>query len=77
MFTKAELLGYVDYCRERARRTLGVLTEEMAARPLPDAHRYRGAPYGLVIGNIPRHVVDHAAQIHQFFTAAGVKPDAR
>ena len=40
MFTKAELLGYIDYCRGRVRRTLDALTEDAAARPLPGAHRY-------------------------------------
>ena len=43
MFTKSELLGYIDYCRGRVDRTLGGLTEEAAARPLPDTHRYRHA----------------------------------
>ena len=41
-FTKAELLGYIDYCRGRVRRTLDALTEDAAARPLPGAHRYHG-----------------------------------
>ena len=35
MFTKAELLGHIDYCRERVRRTLDALTDAAAARPLP------------------------------------------
>src|SRR5271156_4795645 len=34
MFTKAELLGYIDYCRERVSETLDALSEETAARPL-------------------------------------------
>jgi hypothetical protein len=73
MFTKLELLGYLDYCRARVRRTLDDLTEAAAARSLPDAHRYRGMPYGVVVGALPLHVVEHAAQIRQFLTAAGVK----
>ena len=32
MFTKDELLRYIDYCRERVRATLDVLTEDAAAR---------------------------------------------
>ena len=52
MFTKDELLGYVDYCRGRARRTLDALTEDAAARPLPGAHRYRGMLYGVIVGGI-------------------------
>ena len=73
MFTKSELLGYIDYCRGRARRTLDSLTEEAVARPLPSAHRYHGTLFGVIVGGIPLHVVEHASQIRQFLTAAGVK----
>jgi hypothetical protein len=73
VFTKSELLGYVDWCQSRVRQTLGALTEEAAARPLPNAHRYHGTPYGVIIGSLPLHVVEHASQIRQFLTAAGVR----
>jgi hypothetical protein len=73
VFTKAELLSYVDYCRTRARRTLDDLFEEKAARPLPDTHRYHGTLYGVVVGAIPLHVISHASQIREFLTAEGVK----
>jgi hypothetical protein len=71
VFTAAELLGYVEWCRGRARRTLGALTEGAAARPLPGEHRYRGTLFGVIIGGIPLHVVEHASQIRQFVAAAG------
>ncbi len=73
MFNKAELLGYVDYCRGKVRQTLDALTEEMAAQPLPSAHRDHGMLFGVIVGSIPLHVVEHASQIRQFLTAAGVK----
>jgi hypothetical protein len=73
MFTKTELLGYLDYCRARVHRTLDSFTEASAARSLPDAHRYRGMPYGVIVGGMPLHIVEHASQIRQFLTAAGVK----
>jgi hypothetical protein len=73
MFTKAELLHYIDYCRGRIRATLEALTEDMAARPLSAAHRYHGMLYGVIVGRIPLHVLEHASQIRQFLTAAGVK----
>ncbi|HEY1761619.1 MAG TPA: DinB family protein [Acidimicrobiales bacterium] len=73
IFTKAELLGYVDYCRARVRRTLDGVFEEKAARPLPDVHRYRGVPYGVTVGSIPLHVIEHASQIRQFLTTEGIK----
>jgi hypothetical protein len=72
MFTKAELLGYIDYCRARARGTLDALTEDTAARPLPDAHRYHGMLYCVIVGSIPLHVLEHASQIRQFLTVAGI-----
>jgi len=73
MFTKSELLGYIDYCRGRVRRTLAALTEDAAARPLSDAHRYHGMPYGVIVGRMPLHVLEHAAQVRRFLTAAGVR----
>jgi hypothetical protein len=73
MFTKAELLGYVDYCREKVSATLDMLTEDAAARPLPGTHRYHGMLYGVIVGRMPLHVVEHAAQIRQFLTNAGVQ----
>ncbi len=73
MFTKAELIGYVDYCRKKIGRTLDALTEEAAARPLPGAHRYQGMLYGVIVGRTPLHVIEHASQIRQFLTAAGIK----
>jgi hypothetical protein len=73
VFTKVELLGYVDYCRARVRRTLDALSEETAARLLPDAHRYRGMPYGVIVGGMPLHVLEHASQIRQFLGTAGVR----
>lgn len=73
IFTRPELLGYVDWCRGRVRQTLDTLTEESAARPLPSTHRYQGMAFGVIVGNVPGHVVEHAAQIRQFLTAAGVK----
>jgi hypothetical protein len=71
-FTKPELVGYVDWCRDRVHQTLDGLTEETAARPLPSAHRYHGMLFAVIVGSIPLHVVEHASQIRQFLTAAGV-----
>lgn len=67
MFTKPELLGYVAVCRHRVSDALDVLTEDKAALTLPVAHR------GELVGGLPLHVVEHAAQIRQFLTAAGVR----
>ncbi len=71
-FTKPELIGYVDWCRGRVRQTLDGLTEEMAARPLPSSHRYHPMLFAVIVGSMPLHVVEHACQIRQFLTAAGL-----
>ena len=76
-WSRTELLAYIDYCRGRVSRTLDALTEDAAARPVPDAHRYHGMLYGVLVGSIPLHVVEHASQIRQFLTAAGVQPQPR
>jgi hypothetical protein len=73
-WSRSELLAYIDYCRGRVRTTLDALTEDAAARPLPSIHRYHGTLFGVLVGGIPLHVVEHASQIRQFLTAAGVKP---
>lgn len=77
MFTKDELLGYIDHCRGRVERSLDALTEEAAMRPVPAAHRYGGTLYGVMIGGIPLHVVEHATQVREFLTAAGGTPPSR
>ncbi len=73
IFTRAELLVYVGYCRARARQTLDDHFEEKAPWPLPEAHRYHGVLYGVMVGGTPLHVIEHASQIRQFLTAAGIK----
>ncbi|MEO9180810.1 MAG: DinB family protein [Acidimicrobiales bacterium] len=73
MFTKVELLGYVEYCRARVGRILDALTETAAARPLPDVHRHHGMLYGVIVGSMPLHVLEHASQIRQFLVSAGIK----
>jgi hypothetical protein len=73
IFTKAEVLDYVEYCSAKARQTLEDHFEEKAARALPERHRAHGTLYGVVVGVIPMHVIEHAAQIRQFLTGAGVK----
>jgi hypothetical protein len=72
VFTRAELLGYVDWCRLRAQQGCEVLTDDLALRRLPATHRYAGTPYGEIIGAIPLHVVEHASQVRQFLTSSGV-----
>ena len=71
-WTRIEILGYVDYCRQRVRDTLADMTDERAKRPLPQTHRYSGQPHAWIITGAAGHTIEHASQIRQFITAASV-----
>jgi hypothetical protein len=73
-WSRSEVVGYIDYCREQARDTLLAMTDEKAATPLPAAHRYGGQPYAWIITSLAGHTTEHASQIRQFITAAGIEP---
>ena len=66
------MLGYLDYCRKRVHDTLAGMTDEKAATPLPQAHRYSGQPHAWIITGAVGHTIEHAAQIRQFITAASM-----
>ncbi|MEO8540749.1 MAG: DinB family protein [bacterium] len=70
-WTKEDLLGYVNYCRQQLRDTLANITDEAAATPLPATHRYAGQPHAQIISALVGHTTEHAAQIRQFIAAAG------
>ena len=65
-WARAELLGYADYCRYRVRDTLAGMTDQLAATPLPAAHRYGGRPYASIMTALIGHTTEHASQIRQF-----------
>jgi hypothetical protein len=73
-WSRPDVLGYIDHCRQQARNTLATMTDEKAATPLPSSHRYGGQPYAWIITGLVVHTTEHAAQIRQFITAAGVAP---
>lgn len=68
-WTPPEIDGYVDYCRERLTAVLAEMTEEKAARLLPESHRYDGQPHAWIIAGMVGHTTEHASQIRQFSTA--------
>jgi hypothetical protein len=72
VFDKAELVGYIGWCQDRAHQVCETLTDDAALRPLPSTHRYAGTPYVEIVAGIPLHVVEHASQIRQFLTSSGV-----
>ena len=70
-WSQTEMLGYIDYCRERLVYARKEFMEERAATA--DGH---GRLYGdRVLGKM-RHLVEHATQIRQFidWTASGLIP---
>jgi hypothetical protein len=72
-WSRVDLLGYSDYCRQRVVDALGDLTDERAATPIGR----RGQLYvGRLIDKLG-HVIEHGSQIRQFVTAAGVAPATR
>lgn len=73
VFTKNELLGYVGCCRERVRQILETLSEAKALRALHPAHRMEGIQYGVLVGALPLHVVEHASQVRQFLTSQDIE----
>jgi hypothetical protein len=75
-WSRSEVLGYIDHCRQQARDTLAGMTDEKAARPLPQAHRFSGQPHAWIIAGLVVHTTEHASQIRQFITGAGIAPDA-
>lgn len=74
-WSRADLLAYVEYCRDRVRATLASTTEEKGSAPLPPAHRYGGRPYAWIISLNLGHTIEHASQIRQFVTDAGRAAD--
>ena len=75
-WSRSEMLAYIEYCRQRLRNALAVMTDEKARTPLPPAHRYRGQPHAWIITGLVGHTTEHASQIRQFITAAGTAPHA-
>ena len=74
-WSRPEMLAYIDYCRQQVRDRLAGMTDELAATPLPAAHRYGGKPHAWIIASLVVHTTEHASQIRQFITAAGSAQD--
>ena len=64
----SEIVGYIEYCRQRVRDVLAGMAEEMGATPLPPAHRSCGQPHAWIITAAAGHAIEHGSQIRQFVT---------
>ena len=70
-WSRPEIAGYVDYCRQRVRDSLGDLTEEGAEVLVPATHRYAGKPFAWIVTSLIGHTTAHATQIRQLMGASG------
>ena len=63
-YTRQELLGYLETCRNRCQETIQVLSSERAARVCQ--FPWGELPFGELLLYTMRHVQEHAAQLHMF-----------
>ena len=63
-YAREELLGYLEFCRQRCRETIETLTVEEAQRLC--RFPWGELPYAELLLYTMRHVQEHAAQLHMF-----------
>jgi len=63
-YSREELLGYLDYCRQKCRETILALSPEEAKRMC--RFPWGEVPYVELLLYNMRHVQEHAAQLHLF-----------
>ena len=69
VYTRDELLGYLEYCRHRCHDTIGAMSAEQAQRVC--SFGWGELPFAeLQLYNL-RHVQEHAAQLSLFLGQAG------
>ena len=65
-YTRAELLGYLEHCRQRCQETIGALSIEQAYRLCGFA--WGDLPFAELLLYTLRHVQEHAAQLLMFIS---------
>lgn len=66
VYSREELLGYLELCRERCREAVMAMSEEQAQRIC--TFPWGEIPYAELQLYTLRHVQEHAAQLHLFVT---------
>lgn len=74
VYSRDELLGYLDHCRNNYQQTIANLTPEQANRMCSFA--WGEVPYGELLLYVMRHVQEHAAQLHMFLGKNRKKAEA-
>ena len=64
VYSRGELLGYQETCRNRCQATIAELSSEQAARICQ--FPWGKLPFGELLLYTMRHVQEHAAQLHMF-----------
>jgi uncharacterized damage-inducible protein DinB len=64
VYTREELLGYLEQCRNNYQNTIADLTPDQANRTYSFA--WGNLPYAELLLYVMRHVQEHAAQLHMF-----------
>ena len=72
VYTREELLGYLDYCRQRCQETISTLTTEQSHRLC--RFPWGELPFGELLLYTMRHVQEHAAQLHLFISQHSASP---
>jgi hypothetical protein len=70
-FSRSQIRGYVEHCRQRVHDMFAGMTDDKAAALLPSPHRYQGKPYAWIVTGLVGHTTAHATQIRQFTTTFG------
>ncbi len=64
VYSRDELLGYLDYCRNKYQQTILSLTPEQAGQMC--TFPWGEVPYGELMLYVMRPVQEHAAQLNMF-----------
>ncbi len=72
IYTRQELLGYLEHCRKRCRETIGAMSDEQAYRLCE--FPWGKLPFAELQLYSLRHVQEHAAQLRMFLGQQTGKP---
>lgn len=71
IYTREELLGYLELCRQRCQETIANLSVEQAYRTC--RFPWGELPFAELLLYTMRHVQEHAAQLHMFLGGHGIR----
>lgn len=72
IYSREELLGYLDLCRQRCQETIAGMSAGEAQRVC--SFPWGELPFAELMLYTMRHVQEHAAQLHLFLGQHGVQP---